>query len=168
MSSQFGKLFRIATFGESHGGGVGVVVEGCPPRLSLEAADIQRDLDRRRPGQSHLTTPRQEADAVEILSGLFEGVTLGSPIGLLVRNKDARPEAYESMKDIFRPSHADFTTEAKYGVRNWQGGGRASARETIGRVAAGDPRQDSLEPLARHHKHGEDRECSYPGTLPVQ
>ena len=137
MSSQFGKLFRIATFGESHGGGVGVVVEGCPPRLSLEAADIQRDLDRRRPGQSHLTTPRQEADAVEILSGLFEGVTLGSPIGLLVRNKDARPEAYESMKDVFRPSHADFTTEAKYGVRNWQGGGRASARETIGRVAAG-------------------------------
>ncbi len=137
MSSQFGKLFRIATFGESHGGGVGVVVEGCPPRLALEAADIQHDLDRRRPGQSHLTTPRQEADAVEILSGLFEGVTLGTPIGMLVRNKDARPEAYESMKDVFRPSHADFTTEAKYGVRNWQGGGRASARETIGRVAAG-------------------------------
>ena len=137
MSSQFGKLFRIATFGESHGGGVGVVVEGCPPRLALEASDIQHDLDRRRPGQSHLTTPRQEADAVEILSGLFEGVTLGTPIGMLVRNKDARPEAYESMKDVFRPSHADFTTEAKYGVRNWQGGGRASARETIGRVAAG-------------------------------
>ena len=137
MSSQFGKLFRIATFGESHGGGVGVVVEGCPPRLALEVADIQRDLDRRRPGQSHLTTPRQEADAVEILSGLFEGVTLGTPIGMLVRNKDARPEAYASMKDVFRPSHADFTTEAKYGVRNWQGGGRASARETIGRVAAG-------------------------------
>ncbi|MFP6662337.1 MAG: chorismate synthase [Myxococcota bacterium] len=137
MSSQFGKLFRIATFGESHGGGVGVVVEGCPPRLTLEAADIQRDLDRRRPGQSHLTTPRQEADAVEILSGLFEGVTLGSPIAMLVRNKDARPEAYEAMKNVFRPSHADFTTEAKYGVRNWQGGGRASARETVGRVAAG-------------------------------
>ncbi len=137
MSSQFGKLFRIATFGESHGGGVGVVVEGCPPRLALDVGDIQRDLDRRRPGQSHLTTPRQEADAVEILSGIFEGVTLGTPIGMLVRNKDARPEAYASMKDIFRPSHADFTTQAKYGVRNWQGGGRASARETIGRVAAG-------------------------------
>ena len=137
MSSQFGKIFRIATFGESHGGGVGVVVEGCPPRLALTTSDIQHDLDRRRPGQSHLTTPRQEADAVEILSGLFEGTTLGTPIGMLVRNKDARPEAYESMKDVFRPSHADFTTEAKYGVRNWQGGGRASARETIGRVAAG-------------------------------
>jgi len=137
VSSQFGKIFRIATFGESHGGGVGVVVEGCPPRLALEAADIQRDLDRRRPGQSHLTTPRQEADAVEVLSGLFEGVTLGTPIAMLVRNKDARPEAYASMKDVFRPSHADYTTEAKYGVRNWQGGGRASARETIGRVAAG-------------------------------
>ncbi len=137
MSSQFGTIFRIATFGESHGGGVGVVVEGCPPRLALAASDIQHDLDRRRPGQSHLTTPRQEADAVEILSGLFEGTTLGTPIGMLVRNKDARPEAYESMKDVFRPSHADFTTEAKYGVRNWQGGGRASARETVGRVAAG-------------------------------
>ena len=137
MSSQFGTIFRIATFGESHGGGVGVVVEGCPPRLALTASDIQHDLDRRRPGQSRLTTPRQEADAVEILSGLFEGTTLGTPIGMLVRNKDARPEAYESMKDVFRPSHADFTTEAKYGVRNWQGGGRASARETIGRVAAG-------------------------------
>ena len=137
MSSIFGKAFRIATFGESHGGGVGVVVEGCPPRLALDVAEIQRDLDRRRPGQSRLTTPRQEADQVEILSGLFEGVTLGTPIGLLVRNKDARPHAYEHMKDVFRPSHADYTTEAKYGVRNWQGGGRASARETIGRVAAG-------------------------------
>jgi chorismate synthase len=137
VSSIFGKAFRIATFGESHGGGVGVVVEGCPPRLALDVAEIQRDLDRRRPGQSRLTTPRQEADQVEILSGLFEGVTLGTPIGLLVRNKDARPHAYEHMKDVFRPSHADYTTEAKYGVRNWQGGGRASARETIGRVAAG-------------------------------
>ncbi len=137
MSSIFGKAFRIATFGESHGGGVGVVVEGCPPRLSLDVAEIQRDLDRRRPGQSRLTTPRQEADQVEILSGLFEGVTLGTPIGMLVRNKDARPHAYDDMKDVFRPSHADYTTEAKYGTRNWQGGGRASARETVGRVAAG-------------------------------
>lgn len=137
MSSNFGKAFRIATFGESHGGGVGVVVEGCPPRLELDVGEIQRDLDRRRPGQSRLTTPRQEADQVEILSGLFEGKTLGTPIGMLVRNKDARPHAYDHMKDVFRPSHADYTTEAKYGARNWQGGGRASARETIGRVAAG-------------------------------
>lgn len=137
MSSTFGKLFRIATFGESHGGGVGVVIEGCPPRLALDVAEIQRDLDRRRPGQSALTTPRQEADRAEILSGLFEGQTLGTPIGILVRNQDARPSAYEHMKDVYRPSHADFTYEAKYGVRNWQGGGRASARETIGRVAAG-------------------------------
>jgi chorismate synthase len=137
MSSVFGQAFRIATFGESHGGGVGVVVEGCPPRLAIDVAEIQADLDRRRPGQSVLTTPRQEGDKVEILSGVFEGTTLGSPIALLVRNQDARPSAYEDMRDLFRPSHADFTTEAKYGIRNWQGGGRASARETIGRVAAG-------------------------------
>lgn len=137
MASQLGVLFRVATFGESHGGGVGVVVDGCPPLLELAAEEIQRDLDRRRPGQSRLTTPRQEADRVEILSGLFEGRTLGTPIALLVRNEDARPEAYEAMKDVYRPSHADFTTEAKYGIRNWQGGGRASARETVGRVAAG-------------------------------
>jgi chorismate synthase len=137
MSSRFGQVFQITSFGESHGGGVGVVVDGCPPRLALSVEDIQKDLDRRRPGQSTLTTPRQEADRVEILSGLFEGHTLGSPIALLVRNKDARPHAYEHMKDLYRPSHADYTTEAKYGLRNWQGGGRASARETIGRVAAG-------------------------------
>ncbi len=137
MSSSFGKAFRITTFGESHGGGVGVVVEGCPPRLAIDAEEIQRDLDRRKPGQSRLTTPRQEDDHVEILSGTFEGRTLGSPIGMLVRNKDARPSAYEDIRDVFRPSHADFTTEAKYGIRNWQGGGRASARETVGRVAAG-------------------------------
>jgi chorismate synthase len=137
LASQFGTLFRVATFGESHGGGVGVVVDGCPPRLPLAAEDVQRDLDRRRPGQSTLTTPRQESDRVEILSGLFEGVTLGTPIAMLVRNEDARPEAYAETKDVYRPSHADWTTEAKYGVRNWQGGGRASARETVGRVAAG-------------------------------
>ena len=137
MSSRFGHQFQITTFGESHGGGVGVVVDGCPPRLAIASEEIQRDLDRRRPGQSHLTTPRDEPDRVEILSGVFEGHTLGSPIALLVRNQDARPEAYLAMKDVYRPSHADFTTEAKYGIRNWQGGGRASARETIGRVAAG-------------------------------
>jgi chorismate synthase len=137
MASSFGERFRITTFGESHGGAVGVVVDGCPPRLALDAAEIQRDLDRRRPGQSRLTSPRDEADRAEILSGVFEGRTLGTPIAILVRNLDARPSAYEEMKDLYRPSHADFTTEAKYGVRNWQGGGRASARETVGRVAAG-------------------------------
>lgn len=137
MGSEFGRVFRISSFGESHGGGVGVVVDGCPPRLLLDVAEIQRDLDRRRPGQSALTTPRQEEDRAEILSGVFEGRTLGTPIGILVRNQDARPSAYEAIKDVYRPSHADYTTEAKYGIRNWQGGGRASARETVGRVAAG-------------------------------
>ncbi len=137
MSSRFGQVFQISSFGESHGGGVGVVVDGCPPRLPLSLEEIQQDLDRRKPGQSRLTSPRQEADQVEILSGVFEGATLGTPIAMLVRNKDARPAAYEHMKDVYRPSHADYTTEAKYGIRNWQGGGRASARETVGRVAAG-------------------------------
>ena len=136
VSSSTGRLFRVTTFGESHGGGVGVVVDGCPARLPLAVEEIQRDLDRRRPGQSHLTTPRQEADRAELLSGVFEGLTLGSPIAVLVRNADARPQAYEHMREVYRPSHADWTTEAKYGIRNWQGGGRASARETVGRVAA--------------------------------
>ncbi|MBW1687533.1 MAG: chorismate synthase [Deltaproteobacteria bacterium] len=137
MSSRFGRIFQVSTFGESHGGGVGVVIDGCPPRLEVSTEQIQRDLDRRRPGQSSLTTPRQEEDRVEILSGVFEGRSLGSPIALLVHNRDARPHAYEHLKDLYRPSHADYTTEAKYGIRNWQGGGRASARETVGRVAAG-------------------------------
>ncbi len=137
MPSSFGSLFRIATFGESHGGAVGVIVDGCPPNLELTEADIQPDLDRRRPGQSHLTTARQEPDQVEILSGTFEGRTLGTPIALVVRNKDARASDYEPFKDLYRPSHADYTYDAKYGIRNWKGGGRASARETIGRVAAG-------------------------------
>jgi chorismate synthase len=136
MSSQLGQLFRISTFGESHGGGVGVVIDGCPPLIELSEADIQRDLDRRRPGQSEIVTPRAELDECEILSGVFEGKTTGTPIAVLVRNKDARSEAYTEMKTAFRPSHADFTYQAKYGIRNWQGGGRASARETIGRVAA--------------------------------
>jgi len=136
MSSHFGQLFRVSTFGESHGGGVGVVIDGCPPLIELTETDIQRDLDRRRPGQSEIVTPRAEEDRCEILSGLFEGKTTGTPIAILVRNKDARPEAYSEMETAFRPSHADFTYQAKYGIRNWQGGGRASARETIGRVAA--------------------------------
>lgn len=133
--SSFGQRFKITTFGESHGGGVGVVVDGCPPRLALDLDAIQFDLDRRRPGQSRLVTQRDEADRVEILSGVFEGRTLGTSIAMLVRNKDARSGAYDNVRDVYRPSHADYTTEAKYGIRNWQGGGRASARETIGRVA---------------------------------
>jgi chorismate synthase len=137
MANTFGHLFRITTWGESHGGGVGVVVDGCPPRLSLTEADIQPDLDRRRPGQSRIVSPRKEADQVQILSGTFGGKTLGTPISLWVRNDDARPEAYAEMATKFRPSHADYTYQAKFGIRNWQGGGRTSARETIGRVAAG-------------------------------
>ena len=133
----FGQLFRITTFGESHGGGIGVVIDGCPPRIDIAEAEIQRELDRRRPGQSKITTQRKEEDRCEILSGIFQGKTLGTPIGILVRNKDARPQDYAEVAKTFRPSHADFTYEAKYGIRNWQGGGRASARETIGRVAAG-------------------------------
>ncbi|MGF1448451.1 MAG: chorismate synthase [Opitutales bacterium] len=137
MPNSFGKLLTITTFGESHGGGVGVVIDGCPPRLPLEAAEIQAELDRRRPGQSEITTPRKEPDTVEILSGVFEGQTLGTPIALLVRNTDARPQAYDEMREKFRPSHADFTYQTKFGIRNHEGGGRSSARETIGRVAAG-------------------------------
>ena len=147
MSSQFGELFRVSTFGESHGGGVGVVIDGCPPRLALAEADLQRDLDRRRPGQSDIVTPRKEADRCRILSGVFEGRTLGTPIAVLVPNEDARPEAYAEMETAFRPSHADFTYQAKYGVRNWQGGGRSSARETIGRVAAGAVAKVALREL---------------------
>lgn len=137
MGNSFGQLFRITTFGESHGGGIGVVIDGCPPKINISEAEIQSELDRRRPGQSRVTTQRQEEDRCEILSGVFEGETLGTPIGILVRNKDARPEDYAEVANKFRPSHADFTYQAKYGIRNWQGGGRSSARETIGRVAAG-------------------------------
>jgi chorismate synthase len=137
MGNTFGHLFRITTFGESHGGGVGVVVDGCPPRLEISVEEIQFELDRRRPGQSKITTPRKEEDRCEILSGVFEGKTLGTPIALLVRNKDTRPQDYDEMAVKYRPSHADATYDAKYGLRNWQGGGRSSARETIGRVAAG-------------------------------
>jgi chorismate synthase len=137
MGNTFGHLFRIATWGESHGGGVGVVVDGCPPRFALTEADIQPDLDRRRPGQSKIVSPRKESDTVHILSGTFAGKTLGTPICLMVKNEDARPEAYAEIATKFRPSHADYTYQAKYGIRNWQGGGRSSARETVGRVAAG-------------------------------
>ena len=137
MGNTFGQQFRITTWGESHGGGIGVVVDGCPPRLELSEKDIQPDLDRRRPGQSRIVSPRKEPDKVQILSGVFEGKTLGTPISMFVKNEDTRPEAYTEMATKFRPSHADYTYQAKFGIRNWQGGGRTSARETIGRVAAG-------------------------------
>lgn len=148
MGNTFGHLFRITTFGESHGGAVGVVVDGCPPRLALDVSDIQTELDRRRPGQSKITTPRQERDQCEILSGVFEGQTLGTPILILVKNQDARSQDYQEMATTFRPSHADATYQAKYGIRNWQGGGRASARETIGRVAAGAIAKKILKQVA--------------------
>ncbi len=137
MGNTFGHLFRITTWGESHGGGVGVVIDGCPPNLEITSVEIQTELDRRRPGQSRITTQRKEEDRVEILSGVFEGRTLGTPISLIVLNRDARSRDYEEMRVKYRPSHADYTYQAKYGVRDWKGGGRASARETIGRVAAG-------------------------------
>lgn len=135
--NSFGTLFRITTWGESHGRAVGVVIDGCPPRLDFSADDVQRELDRRRPGQGKGTSPRKEKDRVEILSGVFEGQTTGTPISLLVWNEDVEAKAYEELKDIFRPGHADFTYQAKYGIRDHRGGGRASARETVGRVAAG-------------------------------
>jgi chorismate synthase len=137
MPNSFGHLFRITTWGESHGPAIGVTVDGCPPRLPITAAEIQAELDRRRPGQSDITTPRKEADSVEILSGVYQGMTTGTPICMLVRNTDQRSSAYNEMKAAFRPSHADFTYQTKFGVRDPNGGGRSSARETIGRVAAG-------------------------------
>lgn len=148
MGNTFGHLFRITTFGESHGGGVGVVIDGCPPQLEISVAEIQAELDRRRPGQSRITTPRKETDTCEILSGVFEGKTLGTPIAILVRNQDTRPQDYSEMAQVYRPSHADATYDAKYGLRNWQGGGRSSARETIGRVAAGAIAKKILQQVA--------------------
>ena len=137
MASVTGQLFRVSTFGESHGPAVGVIVDGCPPRLAISAEDIQKELDRRRPGQSKIVTQRKESDTVEILSGVLDGLTLGTPIAMLVRNSDQRSRDYDEMKEKYRPSHADFAYDQKYGIRAWSGGGRASARETIGRVAAG-------------------------------
>ena len=137
MGSSFGKIFRVTTFGESHGGAVGVILDGCPPKLKINIDLIQNELDRRRPGQSNITTPRNEDDKLEILSGLKEGITLGTPIAMLVRNKDQRPGDYSNLEQVFRPSHADGTYHLKYGIQAGSGGGRASARETIGRVAAG-------------------------------
>jgi len=137
MPNSFGHIFRITTWGESHGPAIGVVIDGCPPCLPISPAEIQAELDRRRPGQSDITTPRKEADTVEILSGVFEGRTTGTPISLLVRNTDQRSSAYSEMKLAYRPSHADFTYDTKFGIRDPHGGGRSSARETIGRVAGG-------------------------------
>ncbi|MEM8828485.1 MAG: chorismate synthase [Cyanobacteria bacterium P01_G01_bin.19] len=148
MGNTFGQIFRITTYGESHGGGVGVVIDGCPPQLEISEAEIQVDLDRRRPGQSKITTPRKESDTCEIMSGVFEGKTLGTPISILVRNKDARSQDYNEMAVKYRPSHADATYDAKYGIRNYKGGGRSSARETIGRVAAGAIAKKILKQVA--------------------
>ena len=137
MGNTFGHLFRVTTWGESHGDAVGVVIDGCPPLIDIDITDIQKELDRRRPGQSHITTQRREADEAQILSGTFDGKTLGTPIMIGIWNTDQRSKDYEHMRTKFRPSHADYSYQAKYGVRNWKGGGRSSARETIGRVAAG-------------------------------
>ena len=137
MANTFGQLFRTTTWGESHGDAIGVIVDGCPPQMKLDVQDIQKELDRRRPGQSEISTQRKEGDQAEILSGIFEGKTLGTPIMIGVWNRDAKSKDYDHMKDKYRPSHADYSYDAKYGIRNWKGGGRASARETIGRVASG-------------------------------
>ncbi|MBA3395817.1 MAG: chorismate synthase [Deltaproteobacteria bacterium] len=144
MGSSFGALFCVTTFGESHGPGLGVVIDGCPPRLALDLAQIQAELDRRRPGQSRLVSQRKEADQVEILSGVLDGVTLGTPIAMLIRNADARSKDYDEVSRAYRPSHADYTYDAKYGIRAIAGGGRSSARETAGRVAAGAVAQQLL------------------------
>jgi chorismate synthase len=137
MGNTFGQLFRVTTWGESHGGAIGAVVDGCPPLLPLSETDIQPDLDRRAPGQSAIVTQRKETDTVRILSGVFEGVTLGTPISLTIPNQDMRSEDYREIQEKYRPSHADYTYDAKYGVRDWRGGGRTSARETAARVAGG-------------------------------
>ena len=147
MSSTFGNLFRIHTYGESHGGAVGVVIDGCPARVPVTPEIIQKELDRRRPGQSEIVTPRKEPDTAEILSGVQDGLTLGTPISIMVRNTDQRPSAYDEMAEKYRPSHADYTYDAKYGIRAASGGGRASARETIGRVAAAAIAKQVLDQL---------------------
>lgn len=133
----FGQLFRVTTFGESHGGAVGCIIDGCPPGIAITEAEIQKDLDRRKPGQSEITTPRAEKDKIRILSGVYEGKTTGTPILLLAHNEDVRSEDYDDLKKLYRPGHADYTFQAKYGIRDWRGSGRASARETLARVAAG-------------------------------
>ncbi len=170
MGNIFGTLFKVSTFGESHGGGLGAIVDGCPPNLPLSEEDLQVELDRRRPGQSKLTTQRKEGDVVTILSGVYQGKTLGTPIALTIPNKDARPQAYDAMRDAFRPSHADFTYQSKYGIRNPEGGGRSSARETAARVAAGAIAQKLLKSLGielaayvtQVHTLAMDEPCPFP------
>ncbi len=142
--SSFGTHFRVTTFGESHGGGIGVIVDGVTPGLSIDEAEIQKELNRRKPGQSDITTPRSEQDKVQILSGIFEGKTTGTPVGMILYNKDANPGAYDEIKHLFRPGHADYSYIHKYGFRDWRGSGRASGRETAGRVAAGALAKKSL------------------------
>lgn len=143
--SSFGTLFRVSTFGESHGGAVGVVLDGAPPGLEIDEKDIQKELDRRKPGQSSVTTPRKEPDMVHIMSGVFEGKTTGTPMLMILYNKDAQPSAYNDIKEMYRPGHADFTYFKKYGIRDYRGSGRASGRETAGRVAAGAVARKLLE-----------------------
>ncbi|MFW5685740.1 MAG: chorismate synthase, partial [Spirochaetota bacterium] len=143
--SSFGHLFRLTTFGESHGGAVGVIVDGATPQVEISEADIQVQLDRRKPGQSFITTPRKEPDTVNILSGVFQGRTTGTPIMMVLYNSDAEPSAYDSIKEMFRPGHADYTYLKKYGIRDYRGSGRASGRETAGRVAAGAIARKLLE-----------------------
>ena len=153
-----GVLFRVTTWGESHGPAVGAVIDGCPPRIELSEADIQADLDRRRPGVLASASPRREADRVEILSGVFEGKTTGTPISLMIRNRDAASEAYDGLRELFRPGHGDITYQAKYGIRDHRGGGRASGRETAGRVAAGAVARKVIG------RAGIDRDGLYQGT----
>jgi len=147
MGNSFGRIFRVNTFGESHGGAVGVILDGCPPRLKLDIDLIQNELNRRRPGQSQITTPRNEEDKLEILSGIKDNITLGTPIAMIIRNKDQRPRDYSNIEKVFRPSHADGTYHLKYGIQADSGGGRASARETIGRVAGGAIAKQFLKSL---------------------
>ncbi|MGY8989455.1 MAG: chorismate synthase, partial [Flavobacteriales bacterium] len=145
MGNTFGKVFRLTTFGESHGVAIGGVIDGCPAGLELDFEAVQKQLDRRRPGQSKITTQRKESDAVQFLSGTFEGVTTGTPIGFIIKNEDAKSKDYSHVKDAFRPSHADFTYQVKYGIRDYRGGGRSSARETACRVVAGAIAQQLLQ-----------------------
>lgn len=165
MSSSFGVLFRITTFGESHGPGLGVVVDGCPPQLPIDVDAIQAALDRRKPGQSRLVSQRKEEDKVEILSGMLDGVTLGTPIAMLIRNADARSKDYEGIARAYRPSHADYTYDAKYGIRAVAGGGRASARETAGRVAAGAIAEQVLATLGVSIVAWVDEVCGITATV---
>lgn len=152
--NSFGRLFVVSTFGESHGPALGCIIDGCPPGLALDESDIQKDLDRRRPGRSRHTTQRKEPDQVTILSGVFEGQTTGTPIGLLIENKDQRPRDYGDIKDKFRPGHADYTYQQKYGIRDYRGGGRSSARETTMRVAAGAIARKYLQEKVGIEVHG--------------